>query len=90
VSRKERRAVTKQVIAVRSSVDLGCTPFHVTTSNGHANVTKQLLVARCNVDLEANDGSTVFHFTVGYGQSTVSTKLLAVRRILYYRLAERR
>ncbi len=36
----------------------GYTPLFMAAANGHASVTKQLIQARCNVDLQEKDGST--------------------------------
>jgi ankyrin repeat protein len=36
----------------------GVSPLHIAAANGHAPVTKQLLDARCNVDLVAENGGT--------------------------------
>jgi len=37
---------------------MGGTPLHFSTQKGLATVTKQLLSARCNVDLQTNNGAT--------------------------------
>jgi hypothetical protein len=36
----------------------GCTPLHLAAEFGHEAVTKQLLAAHCNVDLQNNNGFT--------------------------------
>jgi hypothetical protein len=42
-------------------------------------VTKQLIAARCNVDLEEQDGFTALHLAAGNGHAAVTKQLLAAR-----------
>jgi ankyrin repeat protein len=35
---------------------LGDTPLHLAVEQGHTTVTRQLIAARCDVDLQAKDG----------------------------------
>jgi hypothetical protein len=49
------------------------------TGKGHAAVSKQLLAARCNVDLQEKNGFTPLHFAAKKGLTAVTTQLLAVR-----------
>jgi ankyrin repeat protein len=45
----------------------------------HAVVTNQLLDARCNVDLQAEDGPTPLHAAATHGHAAVTEKLIAAR-----------
>ena len=45
----------------------GATPLHTAAREGHEAVTKQLIEARCNVDLQANDGCTPLHIAAHQG-----------------------
>ena len=47
--------------------------------SGHAVVTRQLLTARCNVDLQDKNECTPFHVAATYGHVTVTEQLLPVR-----------
>ena len=48
----------------------GGTPLHLAADKGHAAVTKQLIEARCNVDLQANnDGATALQFAERQGHT---------------------
>ena len=49
----------------------GATPLHLAVRNGHAAVTKQLIAARCNVDLQAEGGCTPLHAAAGKGHEAV-------------------
>ena len=42
----------------------GFTPVHIAAQNGHVTVTDQLIAARCNVDLQTNDGRTPRYIAV--------------------------
>jgi ankyrin repeat protein len=44
----------------------GCTPLHLAVVKGNAAVTKQLLAARCNVDIQDDDGYTPLHNAASY------------------------
>jgi ankyrin repeat protein len=39
----------------------GATPLHIAIRNGHAPITEQLIAARCNVDLQDEDGQTALY-----------------------------
>ena len=43
----------------------GCTPLYVAAGYGYASVTEQLLAARCNVNLQTEDGNTRFRRRMG-------------------------
>jgi ankyrin repeat protein len=57
----------------------GFTPLHDAASNGHAAVTKQLIAARCDVDLQQEDGGTPLHYAAQNGLEAVTEKLIAAR-----------
>ena len=57
----------------------GRTPLLFAALHGHADVTKQLIAARCNVDLQDKDGFTPLHFAAYTGHAAVTKKLLAAR-----------
>jgi hypothetical protein len=41
--------------------------------HGHSAVTTQLLPARCNVDLKANNGATALQYAQGQGHAAIVT-----------------
>ena len=45
----------------------GAAPLHWVVRKGHAAVTKQLIAARCNVDLQMEDSSTQLFVAAEYG-----------------------
>jgi ubiquitin len=47
--------------------------LHYAAAKGHAAVTKQLLAARCNVDLQANNGATAQQLAEGQGHAGIAT-----------------
>ena len=57
----------------------GATPLHVAAVEGHADVIKQLIAARCNVDPQAKIGHTPLHCAAGYGHAVVTKQLIAAR-----------
>jgi ankyrin repeat protein len=60
----------------------GATPLHFAAANGHAAVTKQLLAARSNVDLQMANGDTPLHTVARMGKkghAAVTKQLLAAR-----------
>jgi len=57
----------------------GCTPLFIATHEGHASVTKQLIEARCNVDLQNKDGHTPVYVAAGKGHPVVTEKLIEAR-----------
>ena len=57
----------------------GNTPLHFAALHGHEAVTKQLIAARCIVDLEAEDGFTPLHIAAASGHAAVAKQLIAAR-----------
>ena len=57
----------------------GAKPLHVDAVEGHADVIKQLIAARCNVDTQTKMGHTSLHLAVGYGHAAVTKHLIAAR-----------
>ena len=58
----------------------GCTPLHLAAGLGHAAVTKQLLAARCNVDVQDTNGfTTPLHVAAGSGHEAITKQLIAAR-----------
>ena len=55
----------------------GGTALHAAAFGGHATVTKQLIAARCNVDLQMENGRTPLHAAAG--NLAVSKQLIAAR-----------
>jgi hypothetical protein len=51
----------------------GATPLHVAAVKGHAAVTKQLLAARCIVDLQDENGFTALRVAVRLGHVGIAT-----------------
>ncbi len=47
--------------------------------NGHAAVTKELIQARCNMDLQREDGCTALFSAAQNGHETVTEQLIAAR-----------
>ena len=55
----------------------GATPLHLVVYAGHDTVTKQLLAARCNVDLQMKNGSsTPLHLAAEHGHESITNQLL--------------
>jgi len=54
----------------------GCTPLHLAVVKGNAAVTKQLLAARCNVDIQDDDGYTPLHNAASYRYGASVTEQL--------------
>jgi ankyrin repeat protein len=44
-------------------------PLHMAADQGRESVAKQLLAARCNVDLQKNDGFTALEVAECYGHA---------------------
>ena len=60
----------------------GFTPLDMVTGKGHAAMTKQLIAARCNVNLQTKKGDTPMHLAAVRGQKgheTVTKQLIAAR-----------
>jgi hypothetical protein len=55
----------------------GATPLYATALNGHASVTKHLLAARCNVDLQRR--FTPLHAEASRQHAAVAKQLIAAR-----------
>jgi ankyrin repeat protein len=53
------------------------TPFHFEADVGHASVTKQLILACCNVDLQTENGFMPLYYEDGKGHEAVTKQLLA-------------
>ena len=53
-------------------------PHRSTVDNGHAIVTKYLIVSLCNVDLQVENGDTTLHETVVNVNVTVTEQLIVV------------
>jgi ankyrin repeat protein len=51
----------------------GGTALHAAAFGGHVAVTKQLLAARCNVDLLTNDGATALQVAERQGHAGIAT-----------------
>ncbi len=47
--------------------------LHEAAENGHAAVSKQLLAARCNIDLETKDGLTALQIAQSWGLAGIAT-----------------
>ena len=54
-------------------------PLHFAAGHGHAAVTKQLIAARCNVDLQDKSGRTPLHVVATHGNEAVAKQLIAAR-----------
>ncbi len=57
----------------------GYTPLFIAAANGHASVTKQLIEARCNMDLQERDGSTPLVVAAANGHASVAKLLIEAR-----------
>ena len=58
----------------------GVTPLHLAAGNGHEAVTKQLIQARCNVNLQEDEnGGMALHVAAFHGRATVTKQLLTAR-----------
>ena len=56
---------------------LGATPLLAAAANGHVDVTKQLLEARCNVDLQMQDGESALYIEAKNGHASVTKHVKA-------------
>ena len=57
----------------------GATPLHAAAWHGREAVTKQLLAARCSVDLQDVEGATPLHIAARNGHEAVTKQLIAAR-----------
>jgi ankyrin repeat protein len=60
----------------------GCTPLYTAAQQGHAAITKQLIDARCNVDLQNQAGATPLLLAAGLGpkaNAAITEQLIAAR-----------
>ena len=57
----------------------GATPLHAAAWHGREAVTKQLLAARCSVDLQDVEGATPLHNAALNGHEAVTKQLIAAR-----------
>ena len=57
----------------------GSTPLHAAAAKGLEAVTKQLIAARCNVDLQTDHGFTPLHLAAANGHAAVTKQLIAAR-----------
>ena len=57
----------------------GTTPLLCAAQNGHASVTKQLIEARCNIDLKAKEGVTPLICAVHKGHKAITQQLITAR-----------
>ena len=58
---------------------LGATPLLAAAANGHVAVTEQLLEARCNVDLQMQDGASALFIAAENGHASVTLQLIVAR-----------
>jgi hypothetical protein len=58
---------------------MGTPPLHLAALKGHVAVTKHLIAARCNVDIQAKDGGTPLNYAAGNGHASVTKQLIDVR-----------
>jgi ankyrin repeat protein len=54
-------------------------PLQLSAENGHEAVTKRLIVAYCNVDIQTKNRYTPLHIAVASGHAAVIKQLLAAR-----------
>ena len=57
----------------------GHTPLHYSTNFGHEAVSKRLIAACCNVDLQTKLGDTPLHLAAVIGHEAVTEQLIAAR-----------
>ena len=65
--------------AAMETVQEGFTPLYIAAQEGHAAATKQLIEARCNVDLQDEHGCTPLFITAEKGDAAVTELLIAAR-----------
>ena len=57
----------------------GTTPLHSAAYAGDSAVAEQLIVARCNFNLQTQSGCTPLHCAAGEGHVDVTNQLIAAR-----------
>ena len=57
----------------------GTTPLFFAARHGHASVTKQLIHARCNVDLQKKNGASPLFIAAEHGHASVTEQLIEAR-----------
>ena len=56
---------------------VGRTPLSVAIFGGHSTVTKELIKARCDIDLQGEDGGTPLHAAAQEGNAPITEQLIA-------------
>jgi len=56
---------------------LGSTPLTVAIFGGYSTVTKELIQARCDIDLQGENGGTPLHFAAQVGNVPITEQLIA-------------
>ena len=60
---------------------LGSTPLSVAIFGGYSTVTKELIKARCDIDLQGEDGGTPLHAAAQEGNVSITEQLLSLIHI---------
>jgi ankyrin repeat protein len=58
---------------------MGHSPLHLAAGYGHADVTKQLIAARCRVDIQDKDGCTPFFIAAQQGHADIVEQMINAR-----------
>jgi len=77
-----------QLISARCNIDIqnecdGSTSLHLAAYQGHETVINKLILAKCNVDLQAKNGATPLHIALFSGHGSVTQQLIAARCNVY-------
>ena len=72
-------AGTRSLINYQNALREGFTPLYIAAQEGHAAATKQLIEARCNVDLQDEHGCTPLFIAAEKGDAAVTELLIAAR-----------